>query len=56
MDAASDAADARDVSIHGIKPIAIGQRLHGAAPLPERDHFAFVAWPEEEWKPSDVPV
>ena len=46
IDATGDAADARSVSIHGINPIAIGQRLHGAAPVPERNDFAFVALPE----------
>jgi hypothetical protein len=27
-------------------PIAVGQRRHGAAPVPERNRFAFVALPE----------
>jgi hypothetical protein len=46
IDAAGDAADARSVSIHAIMPVAIGQRLLGAAPVPEYNRFAFVALPE----------
>ena len=46
LNTAGDVADARSVSIHGIKPIAIGRRLHGTAPVPERNRIAFVALPE----------
>ena len=46
IDARGDAADARSVAIHGIKRIAISQRLHGAVPVPERGRLAFVVLPE----------